>query len=150
MLTYCFVPVWAPFETACPDLIGSIDACEELVGGAEQRGWETLDRMGLANGGAPDHLSFQHGSPVRGNGHLTIPISSSSDRSSLIALDGDLTLSRLGPALCHLAVRGSTAQRPAHSLVNNREYQMVMEVALSEFLEELARRLTAAGENKPV
>lgn len=144
MLTYCFVPVHLPFEAACPALITCIDACEELVGGAEQRGWETLDGMGRMDGGGPDFLSFQNGSPVQSNGYITIPITCSSGGQALIALDGDLTLSRLGPALCHLAVRSSTARKSAHSLVNNRVFQMVSEVAVSEFLDQLAQRMTIA------
>lgn len=145
MLTYCFVPVQLPFEAAGPALIESLDVCQELIGVAERKGWSTLHEMGLTGGKGPDVVVFEYHQPLVAGMQITIPIACSSGNSSLIAMEADMTLSKLGSSLCHLSIRSSASSEWGRSLVNNREFQMVMEVAVAGFLDHLVQALTSVA-----
>lgn len=148
MLTYCFVPVQLPFEVARPALIKSLDVCQELITAAERTGWSTLYRMGLTDGNGPDVVVFEYRQPLLGSTQVTIPITCSSKSSSLMSMDGDMTLSRLASSLCHLSIRSSSSSEWASSLVYAREFQMVMEMAVACFLDHLVHALTTVSCNQ--
>lgn len=148
MLTYCFVPVHLPFEAAGPALIESLGSCQDFANIAEAHGRDTLRGMGLMNGTAADPVHFEYRNPMVGAAQITVPVSCSSVRRSLMAMEADLTLSKLGPSMCHLSIRSSSSGRKTRSLVDDRVFQMVVEVAMEGFLEDLVDALTSVAHSR--
>ncbi|MEX2588309.1 MAG: hypothetical protein WD602_10025 [Actinomycetota bacterium] len=145
MLTYCFVPVELPFEVAGPALIESLGVCEELISAAERQGWRTLCQMGLTNEKSAGEIVFEYRMPLVDGTRVIVSTTCCSQRNSLTAMEADIILSKLSPSLCHLSIRSSTSRKWARSLVNNREFQMVMEVAVARFLDNLVNTLTSVA-----
>jgi hypothetical protein len=142
MLHYCFVPVSLQFEVAAPALMKAIDSGPRLLSLAERQAWRTLAEMRPGRDYRHDSAAFAHGAPILGKGQVTVPITCTSEDHSLLAMAGDLTLSRLGPTLCHLSLRTSSSGRWAPFLLQSRVFQMITEVAIAGFLDRLAEGLT--------
>lgn len=148
MLTYCFVPVSLTFEAAGPALIESLGTCQHLVNVAETHGRGMLQGMGLLNGTAADPVHFEYRNPMVSATQITVPVSCSSVSRSLMAMEADLTLSKLGPSMCHLSIRSSSPGNKTRSLADDRVFQMVVEVTTEGFLEDLVAVLTPAARRR--
>jgi hypothetical protein len=138
MLIYCYEPLGLPFDAALPAFLRAVD--DEQVHRTLFRG--EPDRPAILPGEIGGHLNLGElnlGPPTEEDGRVAVPIQCSTEDPSLIAMVGEITLSRLGPALCHLSLNSSLTGRLAAGFMYNRNFQMAAELAVAEFLGKLAR-----------
>jgi hypothetical protein len=149
MLIYCFEPVGLPFEAAVPAFVHTV-ASEQvpltLLGCAEK---PALDDLGAATSSRLEIGAVSHGVPVEQSGRVAIPIHCSTEDPSLMAVAGEITLTRLSPTLCHLSLSSSITGRLGAGLMYNRSFQMAVELAIAGFLERLAMLVLAVRIREP-
>jgi hypothetical protein len=138
MLIYCYEPLALPFDAAVPAFLRAFD--DEQVQKSFLEGEPVQLAKLLGEIGGHLHVGVVNvGPPTKGSGWVAIRFHCSTEDPSLIAMVGEVTLSRLRPALCHLSLNSSITGRLATSLMYNRSFQMTVELAVAEFLDRLAR-----------
>jgi hypothetical protein len=137
MLIYCYEPVGLSFEAAAPAVLRAIESEQVRQTLARVDPEKLMNRFGKS----PGKLGLgavRIGEPTAETGRVAIPIQWPTEDPSAISMTGEVTLSRLLPALCHLSMNSSLTGRLATGLMYNRSFQMSVELAAAEFLDRLA------------
>jgi hypothetical protein len=135
MLIYCYEPVELSYEAAVPAFLRAVD--EQEPQSPFRAGPEQLVNHFLQLGNKLS-LGAVTGKPTEESGRVAIPVNWSTEDPSAISMTGEVTLSRLRPGLCHLSLNSFITGRLAAGLMYNRSFQMSMELAVDEFLNQLA------------
>lgn len=138
MLIYCYEPLGRSFDAAVPALLRAVDneqVRQALFGGEPDQPARPLGEIG----GRLNLGAFIIGAISEEEDRIAMPIQFSTKDPSLISMVGEVTLSRLRPALCHLSLNSSITGRMATGLMYNRTFQMAVELTAAEFLSKLAR-----------
>jgi hypothetical protein len=138
MLIYCYEPLGLSFDAALPAFLRAIDDGQVhsvLFGGGPDQPADLMGEIGCPLNAGVVSL----GPPTEESGRVAIPIRCSTEDPSLISMVGEISLSRLRPVLCHLSLSSSITGRLATGLMYNRNFQMAVELAVAEFLDQLAR-----------
>jgi hypothetical protein len=111
VLIYYFTDIDTAFGLAEPRLLAALPALDGLAEGAYRDGEARRARLGVevARVQPPAFVKLAVGTPTKGPGRLTIPLSWTAEGPTALfpKMDADLMLATLGPDESQLSLRGS-------------------------------------------
>jgi hypothetical protein len=149
VLIYYFTDIDTAFGLAEPRLLGALPALDGLAEGAYRDGEARRASLGaeVARVQAPAFVKLVVGTPTKGPGRLTVPLSWTAEGSTALfpKMDADLMLATLGPDASQLSLRGSYT--PPMGAVGRALDRMLMhrvaESSVKGFVDRIADSINA-------